>query len=293
MLTWPVTSIGWIASIIQQASASQHRINEFLDIEPTIQSNSSKQVNLTESITFKDVDFIYPDTGIQALSNINLKIKKGEKIAIIGKTASGKTTIAELILRMYDVTEGVIEIDGEDIKSLNVDSLRQEIAYVPQDLFLFSDTIENNIGFGLEEHSIEEIQKYAEYSSINNEILELPNGYDSLVGERGVTLSGGQKQRISIARALIKQPNIVILDDCLSAVDTRTEQKILSYLNNELKDKTAIIITHRIQNLLDFDQILVFDNGRIVERGKHKDLIELKGYYYEILEQQQLEENEV
>ncbi|WP_235291890.1 ABC transporter ATP-binding protein [Portibacter lacus] len=293
MLTWPVTSIGWIASIIQQASASQHRINEFLDIEPSITNNSDKIVNLQDSIEFVNVDFVYPDTGIKALENIDLKIKKGEKIAIIGKTASGKTTIAELILRMYDATSGKILIDGEDIKTLNVDSLRQEIAYVPQDLFLFSDTIENNIGFGLESHNIEEIQKYAEYASINKEILELPNGYDALVGERGVTLSGGQKQRISIARALIKQPNIVILDDCLSAVDTKTEQKILSYLNNELQDKTAIIITHRIQNLLDFDQILVLDNGRIVERGKHKELVELKGYYFDILEQQQLEENEV
>jgi ATP-binding cassette subfamily B protein len=293
MLTWPVTSIGWIASLIQQASASQQRINEFLNVEPAITSVSDEKTQLLDSIEFKNVSFTYPDTGIKALENINLKINKGDKIAIIGRTASGKTTIAELILRMYDITEGSLTIDGKDIASLNLDSLRQEIAYVPQDLFLFSDTIENNIGFGLEEYSIDKIQKYAEYASINKEILELPKGYDALVGERGVTLSGGQKQRISIARALIKQPNIVILDDCLSAVDTKTEQKILSYLNNELVDKTAIIITHRIQNLLDFDQIVVLDEGKIVEIGKHKDLVELKGYYYEILEQQQLEETDI
>lgn len=293
MLTWPVTSIGWIASIIQQASASQQRINEFLDVEPSISSKSVNDFHLSEAIEFKNVSFVYPDTGITALQNINLKINKGDKIAIIGRTASGKTTIAELILRMYDITEGQLTIDGQNISDLNLDALRQEIAYVPQDLFLFSDTIKNNIGFGLDEYDMAEIQKYAEYASINKEILDLPNGYEALVGERGVTLSGGQKQRISIARALIKRPNIVILDDCLSAVDTKTEQKILGYLNNELEDKTAIIITHRIQNLLDFDQIVVLDEGRIVEIGKHKDLVELKGYYYDILEQQQLEESEI
>lgn len=293
MLTWPVTSIGWIASLIQQASASQQRINEFLDTEPAIISTSDKEVELEDAIEFKNVDFVYPDTGIEALKNINLKIKKGDKIAIIGRTASGKTTIAELLLRMYDITSGRLTIDGVEVADLNLDSLRQEIAYVPQDLFLFSDTIKNNIGFGLAEYTLEKVQKYAEYASIHKEILELPDGYDAMVGERGVTLSGGQKQRISIARALIKQPNIVILDDCLSAVDTKTEQRILSYLNNELADKTAIIITHRIQNLLDFDQIVVLDEGRIVEIGKHKDLVELKGYYYDILEQQQVEENEI
>ncbi|WP_235296876.1 ABC transporter ATP-binding protein [Portibacter marinus] len=293
MLTWPVTSIGWIASIIQQASASQERINEFLDTTPTITSSTDQPFQLTSEIKFENVDFVYPDTGIQALSNINLTIGKGEKIAIIGRTASGKTSIAELILRMYDVTGGKITIDGQDIKDINLDALRQDIAYVPQDLFLFSDTIENNIGFGIDEYHREEIEKYAEYASINKEIKELPNGYDALVGERGVTLSGGQKQRISIARALIKKPDIVILDDCLSAVDTKTEQKILSYLKNELSAKTAIIITHRIQSLIDFDQIIVLDEGQIVERGKHKELIDLQGYYYDILEQQQLEEKEI
>jgi len=293
MLTWPVTSIGWIASIIQQASASQQRINEFLDTSPSITNPSDEPFVLEHEISFKNVDFVYPDTGIQALSDIDLKIKKGEKIAIIGRTASGKTSIAELILRMYDVTGGDITIDGENIKYINLDALRQSIAYVPQDLFLFSDSIENNIGFGIDEFHRDEIMKYAEYASINKEIQGLPNGYDALVGERGVTLSGGQKQRISIARALIKKPDIVILDDCLSAVDTKTEQKILSYLNNELSEKTAIIITHRIQSLIDFDQIVVLDEGKIVERGKHKELIEKQGYYYDILEQQQLEENEI
>ncbi len=293
LLTWPVTSIGWIASIIQQAAASQKRINEFLDLEPTVKNSSDKKLTINDSIKFDNVSFTYPDTGIVALKNFNLEIRKGQKIAIIGRTASGKTTIAELLLRLYDVTEGQILIDGQNIENINLYSLRKDIAYVPQDLFLFSDTIENNIGFGISEYNTEEVIKYAEYSSIHNEIMELPQGYNSLVGERGVTLSGGQKQRVSIARALIKQPDLIILDDCLSAVDTTTEQKVLSYLRNELDGKTAIIITHRIQNLLDFDQIIVIEEGQIVESGTHKELLSLNGYYFDILEQQQLEEGKL
>lgn len=292
MLTWPVTSIGWIASIIQQAAASQHRINEFLDTPTQINSNTEDIFSLKDRIEFKNVSFTYKDTGIQAITDFNLTIHKGEKIAIIGKTASGKTTIAELLLRMYDVTEGAILIDGKNLKSINLGALRKDIAYVPQDLFLFSDTIEKNIGFGVSDYDIDEVMQYAEYASIHNEIAELPKGYESLVGERGVTLSGGQKQRISIARALIKKPDIVILDDCLSAVDTKTEQKILNYLNTELKDKTAIIITHRIQSLIDFDQIIVMEDGKIAEQGSHRELLAKKGYYYDILEQQQMEESE-
>lgn len=292
MLTWPVTSIGWIASIIQQAAASQHRINEFLDTPTQINSNTEDIFSLKDRIEFKNVSFTYKDTGIQAITDFNLTIHKGEKIAIIGKTASGKTTIAELLLRMYDVTEGAILIDGKNLKSINLGALRKDIAYVPQDLFLFSDTIEKNIGFGVSDYDIDEVMQYAEYASIHNEIAELPKGYESLVGERGVTLSGGQKQRISIARALIKKPDIVILDDCLSAVDTKTEQNILNYLNTELKDKTAIIITHRIQSLIDFDQIIVMEDGKIAEQGSHRELLAKKGYYYDILEQQQMEESE-
>lgn len=293
MLTWPVTSIGWIASIIQQAAASQKRINEFLEITPSIQNTSDKKLVFQDAIQFDNVSFTYPDTGIQALKEINLSIKKGQKIAIIGKTASGKTTLGELLLRMYDPTDGTITIDGNNIEDIDLNSLRKNIAYVPQDLFLFSDTIADNIGFGKDEFTREEVQTYANHASIHKEIMELPEGYDTMVGERGVTLSGGQKQRISIARALIKQPDIVLLDDCLSAVDTKTEQRILSYLDKELSDKTAIIITHRVQSLLNFDQILVMEDGRIVERGTHKELVAKGGYYFDILEQQSMEDTEI
>lgn len=294
MLTWPVTATGWIASIIQQAAASQKRINEFLQTEPDIQNQAeTDNTPLQGQITFKDVDFVYPDTGIQALKEVNFDLKAGQKMAIIGRTGSGKTTIADLLVRMYDVSEGSIEIDGKDIEAHDLDKLRKRIGYVPQDVFLFSDTISQNIAFGRRDASQEEIEEFARHAAVYDDIMGLTEGFKTMVGERGVTLSGGQKQRVSIARALIKRPDIVILDDCLSAVDTNTEKQILGYFTSALADKTAIIITHRIYSLLQFDKIIVLDEGKIVEEGTHSELLQQKGYYYQLYEKQTMEEEEV
>ncbi len=287
MLTWPVTAIGWVASIIQQAEASQKRINEFLFTENKLQlTDNPVKHELKGNIKFENVSFVYPDTGIKALENVSFEINVGQKIAILGRTASGKTTIADLILRMYDVTEGRILLDGIDIKSLDLNHLRQSIGYVPQDVFLFSDTISKNVAFGMPDATDEEIKKYTEYASVYDDIMGLPEQFDTLVGERGVTLSGGQKQRISIARAFIKKPDIIILDDSLSAVDTNTEQQILNYFNTAISGKTAIIITHRVYNMLDFDNILFIDNGKIIEQGTHSELVKLGGAYNNLVIQQ-------
>lgn len=290
MLTWPVTALGWIASIIQSAAASQKRINEFLEAEPEIIENDAEYSKLAGAVEFNDVTFVYPDTGIKALENVNFKLEPGQKMAIIGRTGSGKTTIVDLLVRMYDVTDGQILIDNKNIQSLSLSSLRQNIGYVPQDVFLFSDSIAQNVAFGKEDATQAEIEQYTKYASVYNDIKEFPQGFETLVGERGVTLSGGQKQRVSIARALIKQPDILILDDSLSAVDTTTEKRILNYLEKAMADKTAIIITHRIYNLLDFDKIIVLKDGKITESGTHDELLENKGFYFEMYEQQQIEE---
>jgi len=315
MLTWPVTAIGWIASLTQQAAASQKRINEFLQTQPSIVDpalesehdmlpalvhtngtpDQDKNALVKEDrsgpglkghIVFENVRFIYPDTGIKALDNVSFEVLPGQKFAIIGRTGSGKTTIADLLVRMYDVTEGRILIDGKDLRMHDLANLRRSIGYVPQDVFLFSDTVYSNIAFGKDGITQEEAEFYAKSAAVHEDIAGLPKGYETVVGERGVTLSGGQKQRVSIARAFAKQPDVVVLDDCLSAVDTNTESRILGYLEGALADRTAIIITHRIYGMLQFDKIIVLDQGRVAESGTHEYLLANGGYYAELFEKQ-------
>jgi ATP-binding cassette, subfamily B, multidrug efflux pump len=288
MLTFPVSAIGLTASMIQRAAASQKRINEFLQTEPVIRDSSQAvNVSVRGNIHFDQVNFVYPHTGIHALKNFDCRIRKGEKVAIVGRTGSGKSTIAQLLLRMYDVTSGKIELDGTDIRHIGLKNLREHISYVPQDVFLFSDTVENNIRFGLQHAGKAAVEKAAAQASVEKEIAGFTEQYDTMIGERGVTLSGGQKQRISIARALIKDPNLVIFDDCLSSVDARTEKEIISNLNDYLVDKTAIIITHRIFSLFSFDKIVVLDEGAIVEEGTHQQLLAQNGYYAGLYARQQ------
>ncbi len=290
MLTFPVSAIGLTASMIQRAAASQKRINEFLETEPAIQEPLQPQaINLQGNIDFRNVDFVYHDTGIKALSKFNLSIKKGEKIAIVGRTGSGKTTVAQLLLRMYDPTNGQIELDGVNAKNISLKTLREQISYVPQDVFLFSETVHNNIAFGVQQADRAAVEESARQAYVHNEIRRFSAGYETMIGERGVTLSGGQKQRISIARALVKNPAIVIFDDCLSAVDVKTEQEIIGSLNEYLQSKTAIIITHRIFSLFRFDKIVVLEDGEIVEQGTHQQLLAMNGYYAALYHRQQRE----
>ncbi len=283
-LTFPVSAIGWTASMVQRASASQKRINEFLQTQSPI-TEPAKPVTpaLNGNIVFDDVSFTYPHTGIQALKHFSLAIKEGEKVLVLGKTGSGKSTIAQLLLHFYNVDEGKILLNGENIKNIPLRYLREHISYVPQDVFLFSDNITSNINFGLSQAAeAAGVHEAAKYASIHNEINNLPQGYDTLVGERGVTLSGGQKQRISIARALMKGAPIMLFDDCLSAVDSKTEHDIVNNLRQYLQNKTAIIITHRIFTALAFDKIIVLQDGRVVEKGTHEQLIKLNGEYAEL-----------
>jgi len=291
MLTFPVSAIGWTASMIQRAAASQKRLNEFLHTKPVIINHPTPvQPVLTGQISFKQVNFTYPNTGIRAIRNFSLEIAKGEKIAIVGKTGSGKTTVVQLLLRMYDADSGTLLFDSIDIKRINLKTLREQISYVPQDGFLYSDTIEDNINFGLQESSKEKVSKAAKSSVVDKEIASFSKGYETMVGERGVTLSGGQKQRISIARALIKDAAIIILDDSLSAVDARTERTILSNIDDYLKNKTSIVITHKIMSITNFDKIVVMHEGEIVETGRHQDLVDKKGTYYEMYMRQLVQE---
>jgi ATP-binding cassette subfamily B protein len=295
MLTFPVIAIGWTASMIQRAAASQKRLNEFLKTEPVI-ANAKNAVTekVSGDIVFTDMSFTYPHTGIKALQHIDLRIKKGDKVLILGRTGSGKSTLAQLLLRFYDPTSGTIQIGGTDIRNIDLKTLREQISYVQQDIFLFSDSVSNNISFGLPETASKEtVEKAAASSSVHKEILGFNHGYDTLIGERGVTLSGGQKQRISIARALIKEPEIIVFDDCLSAVDAKTENEIIGNLYRYLHDKTAIIITHRIFSSFQFSNIIVLDNGELAEQGTHEQLMANNGYYAELYRLQLTEEKSV
>lgn len=294
LLTFPVSAIGWTASMIQRAATSQRRINEFLYTRSTIQnSKNTRQIILKGKIEFKNVDFTYPHTGIHAIKSFDLKINRGEKIAIVGKTGSGKSTIAQLLLRMYDPQHGDILYDDTSIKKIDFHSLRSQVSYVPQDVFLFSDTVENNISFAVKNVTEEMIKEAAANAVIQNEIEQFPQKYKTIIGERGVTLSGGQKQRISIATALMKEHEIVIFDDCLSAVDAKTESRIINNLHNYLKNKTAIIITHRIFSLFNFDKIILLKDGAIAEQGTHSELLSKNGYYAEMYAHQQKREKKL
>jgi ATP-binding cassette subfamily B protein len=285
MLTFPVSAIGWTASMIQRAAASQKRLNEFLLTEPVIKDNATEKSTekVGGDIVIQDLSFTYPHTGIRAIQDFNLSIRRGEKILILGKTGSGKSTLAQLLLRFYDPTNGRIQIGNRDIRNIPLHELRSQISYVQQDVFLFSDTVHDNISFGLKEPAERVVvERAASFSSVHKEIQGFSNGYETMIGERGVTLSGGQKQRISIARALIKEPEIIIFDDCLSAVDAKTEYEIISNLYQYLHDKTAIIITHRIFTSFKFDKIIVLDNGSLSESGTHEELLKRNGYYAEL-----------
>ena len=287
-LTFPVMSLGWVTSLIQRAAASQKRINEFLHTEPEIKSGQT-EVQLKGNIQFKNVSFTYPDTGIQALKNVNFELKQGELLAIIGKTGSGKSTLANLLMRMYDVQAGEICVEEQPIKNLNLMHYRSQIGFVPQEVFLFSDTIANNIAFGCSA-TLPEIETAAKQAAVHENINTFEKGYQTLLGERGITLSGGQKQRVSIARALVKKPSLLILDDSLSAVDTRTEEQILRNLDSYTQHSTTLIIAHRISSIKQANQILVLDGGEIIESGNHAQLLSKKGYYYELYQKQLLEE---
>ena len=286
MLTWPVATVGWVTSIIQEAAASQARINEFLNTKQDIESNNNTPEDIAGEIEFKNVSFIYDDTNIEALKNISFKINQGETLAIIGRTGSGKSTILDLIGRLYDTSSGQILIDHKPIDSVNLSSLRSAIGYVPQDAFLFSDTIKNNILFGKDDATELEIINAATMADVHKNIIDFKEGYNTILGERGVTLSGGQKQRVSIARAIIKSPDILLFDDCLSAVDTETEEKILNNLKTVTKGKTTVIVSHRISSAKNADRILILEDGTIAQQGTHDQLINEKGYYQELYNKQ-------
>ena len=282
MLTWPVATLGWVTSIVQQAEASQKRINEFLKEEPEIKNLNNLPSEIDGTIEFDNVSFTYTDTNIKALKGLSFKIDKGKTLAIIGKTGSGKSTILDLIGRLYDVDSGHVKIDGIPIHQINLNSLRSSIGFVPQDAFLFSDTIKNNIKFGSIHAKDGDVFNAAKDAVVHENIINFANGYDTVLGERGITLSGGQKQRVSIARAIIKNPNILLLDDCLSAVDTETEEQILNNLGRVSAGKTTIIVSHRISSAKNADYILVLDEGEVIQEGTHDQLISHDGYYKEL-----------
>jgi len=289
MLTWPVAVVGWVTSMVQQAEASQKRINQFLHEEPEIKNYVTEDTPITGKIEFNNLTFTYPDTHITALKNLSFSINPGETLAIIGNTGSGKSTILELIGRLYDVENGQIRINNKNIKDLNLENLRGSIGYVPQDAFLFSDSLMNNIKFGKENASEEEVMEAAKKASVHKNIMGFNKGYETILGERGITLSGGQKQRVSIARAIIKNPQILLFDDCLSAVDTETEEEILQNLNAISKNKTTIIVSHRISSAKNANKIIVLKEGEIIQQGAHNELVNQDGYYKELYAKQLLE----
>ena len=288
ILTWPVASVGWVTSLVQRAAASQKRINEFLDITPEITNPSSIPFEFSSSIEFKNVSFTYPETNIKAIDELSFTLFKGQTLAIVGKTGSGKSTISNLISRMIDVSSGSILIDNQDIKNINLNDWRNQIGIVPQEVFLFSDSIQNNITFGKDACETADIHHAAQMAGVFDSIIAFPNGFETLLGERGITLSGGQKQRVSIARAFIKNPTLLLFDDALSAVDTQTEERILSNLANTRKDATNILISHRISTLKNADMILYLANGKVAEMGSHETLLANKGPYYELYQMQLL-----
>ena len=294
MLTWPVASIGWVTAIIQRAAASQIRINEFLDVQSSFKSPANaKSINQIGEISFDDVSFVYADSGTKALNNVSFQIKSGQSLGIIGRTGSGKSTIAQLLMRLYDPNEGRILINDVPLKSIDINAFRQQVAYVPQEVFLFSETIFNNIAFGIQKDFKGDLKQAvveaAQMADIHDSILGFPQGYQTILGERGINLSGGQKQRISIARAMIRKPSILILDDCLSAVDTLTEERILGNLEQVLNNQTTIIISHRISSVLLCEEIIALELGEIIEKGNHNQLLEKNGYYTSIFQQQNFE----
>jgi len=295
MLTWPVAAVGWVTSLVQRAAASQERINEFLKQTPDIVNPTEEEHGVTGNIKFSNVSFTYPDSGIEALKDVSFELKRGKSLAIIGRTGSGKSTIANLLCRLYDVSSGSINIDDTDIRQINLSELRSKTGYVPQEVFLFSETIGSNIAFGekQDENDHSAIEQAAKDAAVYANIIEFPNGFDTKIGERGITLSGGQKQRISIARAIIKTPDILIFDDCLSAVDTETESTIIGNLKRIMEEKATIIISHRVSSIKHCDQILVLDEGQISEKGNHQELIDKGGIYFDLYQKQLLEEEKI
>ena len=289
MLTWPVASIGWVSSMVQEAEASQKRVNEFLKIEPEIKNLNLTKTNIEGSIEFKNVFFTYKDTNIKALKGISFKINQGQSVAILGNTGSGKSTILSLISRLYDVDQGQILIDDNEISKLNLNDVRNAVGIVPQDSFLFSDSIKNNIKFGKENATDDEIVEVAKKAAVYDNIVQFTNGFETILGERGITLSGGQKQRVSIARAIIKNPKILLFDDCLSAVDTETEEQILANLETVGKQKTTIIVSHRVSSVKNADFIIVLEQGTILQQGSHEKLVNQDGYYQELYYKQLFE----